>query len=183
VVTTRGAVAVRGRGDPASAAARGAVASRRRAVLGIAVGLLTVPAIAAAQGAGAGVRVGFLEAGSASANRHFLDAFRTGLRGRGYEEGRNLVLDVREGARVRTAALAAAARRRGYPVMDRRRLVLAARVRGDPVTVALARLGRVPLRDVVGQEGRMRRFRAVVAATLAPSFARNACARAGESVD
>src|SRR4051794_23986438 len=40
-------------------------------------------------------RIGFLEAGSPSANRHFVDAFRKGLRERGYEEGRNVVLDVR----------------------------------------------------------------------------------------
>lgn len=40
-------------------------------------------------------RIGFLEAGSAAANRHFVDAFVRGLRERGYEEGRNVVIDVR----------------------------------------------------------------------------------------
>jgi putative ABC transport system substrate-binding protein len=40
-------------------------------------------------------RVGFLEAGSESANRHFVEAFRKGMRELGYEEGRNMVLDVR----------------------------------------------------------------------------------------
>jgi putative ABC transport system substrate-binding protein len=40
-------------------------------------------------------RIGFLEAGSESANRHFLDSFRKGLRQLGYDEGRNVVLDVR----------------------------------------------------------------------------------------
>jgi NRPS condensation-like uncharacterized protein len=34
-------------------------------------------------------RIGFLEAGSASVNRHFLDAFRQGLNGLGYVERRN----------------------------------------------------------------------------------------------
>lgn len=40
-------------------------------------------------------RVGFLEAGAASANGHFLAAFRDGMREQGYVEGRNLVIDVR----------------------------------------------------------------------------------------
>ena len=40
-------------------------------------------------------RIGFLEAGSASANRHFVDAFRKGLHERGYEEGRDVTIDVR----------------------------------------------------------------------------------------
>ncbi|MEO8306015.1 MAG: ABC transporter substrate-binding protein [Betaproteobacteria bacterium] len=40
-------------------------------------------------------RIGFLEAGSASANPHFLDAFRGGLRERGYVEGTNVVIDAR----------------------------------------------------------------------------------------
>ena len=40
-------------------------------------------------------RIGFLEAGSESANRHFVDAFRKGMRDLGYEDGRNIVIDVR----------------------------------------------------------------------------------------
>jgi len=40
-------------------------------------------------------RIGFLEAGSSSANGHFLDAFRKGLHQLGYEEGRNVTIDVR----------------------------------------------------------------------------------------
>ncbi len=40
-------------------------------------------------------RVGFLEAGSASANQHFLDAFKAGLRELGYVPPRNIVIDVR----------------------------------------------------------------------------------------
>jgi putative ABC transport system substrate-binding protein len=40
-------------------------------------------------------RVGFVEAGSLSANRHFLDAFRQGLRELGYVEGQNIVIEDR----------------------------------------------------------------------------------------
>ena len=43
---------------------------------------------------GAPHRVAFLEAGSLTANRHFLDALRSGLAEFGYDEGRNIVLDV-----------------------------------------------------------------------------------------
>src|ERR1700730_6387921 len=40
-------------------------------------------------------RIGFLEAGSFSANRHFLDAFRQGLRELGYIEGQQIVIEDR----------------------------------------------------------------------------------------
>src|SRR5262245_26208070 len=40
-------------------------------------------------------RVGFVGAETASTNHHFLDAFRLGMRERGYVEGQNLTLDVR----------------------------------------------------------------------------------------
>jgi putative ABC transport system substrate-binding protein len=40
-------------------------------------------------------RIAFLEAGAASANRHFVDAFLGGMRKLGYDEGRNFKLDVR----------------------------------------------------------------------------------------
>src|SRR6185295_7182180 len=40
-------------------------------------------------------RIGFVEAGSRSANQHFLDAFIKGLRELGYIEGRNVTVDVR----------------------------------------------------------------------------------------
>jgi len=52
-------------------------------------------------------RVGFVEAGVASANQHFLAAFKTGLRELGYVEGKNIILDVRwaEGHAERFPAL------------------------------------------------------------------------------
>jgi len=40
-------------------------------------------------------RVGFVEAGTASTNQHFLAAFKSGLRELGYVEGRNIIVDVR----------------------------------------------------------------------------------------
>jgi len=48
-----------------------------------------------AQGGGTVRRVGFLEAGAASANAHFVAAFRAGMREQGYVEGQNLAIDVR----------------------------------------------------------------------------------------
>ncbi|MFO1325143.1 MAG: ABC transporter substrate-binding protein [Burkholderiales bacterium] len=68
--------------------------SRRNFVLSLPAGIL-VCGWAAAQPTAERRRIGFLEAGSASANQHFLDAFRAGMRERGYEEGRNIVIDVR----------------------------------------------------------------------------------------
>jgi putative ABC transport system substrate-binding protein len=40
-------------------------------------------------------RVGFVEAGAASANQHFMDAFMDGLRELGYVPGKNIVVDAR----------------------------------------------------------------------------------------
>jgi len=68
--------------------------ARRRALLCVAV-LCCAPALVFAQATGKAARIGFLEAGSVSANRHFLEAFKSGLRERGYEEGRNVIIDVR----------------------------------------------------------------------------------------
>jgi putative tryptophan/tyrosine transport system substrate-binding protein len=66
----------------------------RRVFLGSLAGLLAAPLAVGAQQAGP-ARVGFVEAGSLSANRHFLDAFRQGLRELGYVEGRNIVIEDR----------------------------------------------------------------------------------------
>jgi putative tryptophan/tyrosine transport system substrate-binding protein len=41
------------------------------------------------------VQIGFVEAGSPSANRHLLDAFRLGLRELGYVEGQNIAIEDR----------------------------------------------------------------------------------------
>ncbi len=40
-------------------------------------------------------QIGFVEAGSASGNRHFLDAFRQGLRELGYLEGQQIIIEQR----------------------------------------------------------------------------------------
>jgi hypothetical protein len=49
--------------------------ARRRALLCVAV-LCCAPALVFAQATGKAARIGFLEAGSVSANRHFLEAFK-----------------------------------------------------------------------------------------------------------
>ena len=49
--------------------------------------LLALPIGARAQSATKVYRIGFLEAGAAAVNRHFLEAFQSGLRELGYIEG------------------------------------------------------------------------------------------------
>jgi len=61
----------------------------------IAGGLLAMPFVARAQLAGKVHRIGILEAVPAAQNAANLDALRKGLRGLGYVEGRNLVIDYR----------------------------------------------------------------------------------------
>ncbi len=62
----------------------------------LAGGLLAAPLAAAeAQQAMKAPRVGFLEAGSRSANQHFLDAFRQGLRDLRYVEGQTIFIEDR----------------------------------------------------------------------------------------
>ena len=56
---------------------------------------LAAPGALWAQPAGKVFRVGFLEAGSPSANRHFLDAFLKGMRDLGYVEGRTVAITAR----------------------------------------------------------------------------------------
>jgi ABC-type uncharacterized transport system substrate-binding protein len=68
----------------------------RRAFLGtLAGGLLTGPRAAAGQPAGKVYRVGYLTAGSATANPGVLDAFRQGLRELGWVEGQNIIMEYR----------------------------------------------------------------------------------------
>jgi len=71
------------------------VISRRALPGSLAGGLLAAPLAAAAQQQGKVWRIGFVEAGSASVNRHFLDAFRQGLRELDYLEGQDIVIEER----------------------------------------------------------------------------------------
>jgi putative ABC transport system substrate-binding protein len=65
----------------------------RRAFIGtLAAGILAPPPAARAQEPGKVSRIGFLEAGAPVANRHFLDAFRRGLRELGYLDAQNVVI-------------------------------------------------------------------------------------------
>jgi putative ABC transport system substrate-binding protein len=57
--------------------------------------LLAAPLAAEAQTPGKTPRIGFVEAGSRSANQHFLDAFRQGLRDLRYVEGQTIVIEDR----------------------------------------------------------------------------------------
>ena len=61
--------------------------NRRAFLCGITLGTLSVPLAIEAQESIARTRVAFLGAESGSTNRHFLDAFRQGLREHGYVEG------------------------------------------------------------------------------------------------
>ena len=82
----------------------------RRLFLGaVASLLLDSPVRADAQPAGRVYRVGFIVTPSANEMGHVVNAFREGLRERGYVEGRNVVLEARfaEGRPERLPALAA----------------------------------------------------------------------------
>jgi len=71
--------------------------------------LLAAPLVAEAQQAPEVARIGFLLAGSPTANPHLVEAFRQGLRDLGYVEGRNLIVELRsaQGDLERVPALAA----------------------------------------------------------------------------
>ncbi len=66
----------------------------RRAFLGTIAGGLVTPRLAQAQ-QGRVPHVGFVEAGAIEVNRHYLDAFRQGLRDLGYVEGQSVVVEDR----------------------------------------------------------------------------------------
>jgi putative ABC transport system substrate-binding protein len=69
---------------------------RRRFLLTSLAGALAGPLTAETQQTRTTVpRIGFIEAGALSANRHFLEAFRQGLRDLDYAEGRNIVVEDR----------------------------------------------------------------------------------------
>jgi putative ABC transport system substrate-binding protein len=68
---------------------------RRAFIAVVAGGLVTMHSVADAQPAKKIYRIGFLEAGAASVNLHFLKAFESGLRELGYVDGNNVVIDAR----------------------------------------------------------------------------------------
>jgi putative tryptophan/tyrosine transport system substrate-binding protein len=73
------------------------VTTRRAFISALAGGLLAGPRIADAQQAAKVYRVGYLTAGSVTANPRALEAFRQGLRELGWVEGQNLVIEYRSG--------------------------------------------------------------------------------------
>jgi putative tryptophan/tyrosine transport system substrate-binding protein len=81
---------------------------RRRFLLTSLAGAVAGPFVAAAQQAGKVYRIGFLGATSASGYASQVEAFREGLRGLGYVEGKNIVIDFRwaEGKYARLPQLA-----------------------------------------------------------------------------
>jgi putative ABC transport system substrate-binding protein len=68
---------------------------RRREFLGVLIGAAAWPLAAHAQQVGKVYRIGILEPIPAAQNATNLDALRKGLRGLGYVEGRNLVIEYR----------------------------------------------------------------------------------------
>src|SRR5690349_21763084 len=70
---------------------------RRREFMGLLGGVAVAwpLAVRAQQPGGQVYRVGFLGATSLAAAQGIVDAFRDGMRGRGYVEGRNLAIDYR----------------------------------------------------------------------------------------
>ena len=68
---------------------------RRRFLLTSLIGAVAVPLGVEAQQAGKVPKVGFIEAGSSSVNRHFADAFRQGLKELGYSEGQSIAIEER----------------------------------------------------------------------------------------
>src|SRR2546427_7170485 len=69
--------------------------TRVAVVAALVLALLAAPLATGAQQAGKIPRVGFVEAGSRSANQHFADAFRAGLHELGYVEGQNITVEER----------------------------------------------------------------------------------------
>jgi putative ABC transport system substrate-binding protein len=69
--------------------------NRRAFLWGLAVGTLSAPLAVLAQPVGKVGRIGYLTAGSVSANPHNLEAFRQGLHELGWIEGRNIIIEYR----------------------------------------------------------------------------------------
>jgi len=68
---------------------------RRDCISMLGAALLGTTAVVRAQPAPRSFRVGFLEAGAAAVNRHFLEAFTSGMRELGYVEGSSFVVEAR----------------------------------------------------------------------------------------
>ncbi len=82
---------------------------RRAFIIIVGGSILATPNVPEAQGVGKVPKIGFVEAGSSSVNRHFADAFRQGLKELGYVEGESIEVDERwaEGNTERFPALLA----------------------------------------------------------------------------
>jgi len=68
---------------------------RRTFISGIGLGSLVIAQGGRSQQTQPTYRIALVEAGTASANQHFVDAFMAGLRELGYVPGKNIVVDVR----------------------------------------------------------------------------------------
>src|SRR5450631_205733 len=68
---------------------------RRTFTTAVGLGLLIAAGAGRTQQPQTIYRIGFVEAGAASANQHFMDAFMDGLRELGYVPGNNIVVDAR----------------------------------------------------------------------------------------
>src|SRR5262249_29335716 len=67
---------------------------RRRFLLTSLAGTVGVPLATAAEGAAKHYRLGYLAQDSASSHTPYLEAFRDGLRDRGWIEGRNITIEA-----------------------------------------------------------------------------------------
>jgi len=67
----------------------------RLVALVVVLGLLAAPVAATPPSAGTARRIGFVSMRSGPVDNPHLDAFRQGLRDLGYQEGRDVVLEIR----------------------------------------------------------------------------------------
>ena len=77
------------------ALARTHLMTSRLVALVVVLGLLAAPVAVTAQSAGKARRIGFVSLRSGPVDNPHLDAFRQGLRDLGYQEGRDVVLEIR----------------------------------------------------------------------------------------
>ena len=68
---------------------------RRTFATAVGLGLLIAAGVGSTQQPQTIYRIGFVEAGAASANQHFMDAFMEGLRELGYVPGKDITVDAR----------------------------------------------------------------------------------------